>query len=130
MSAVYARVPHAGDDPGGGVGGRPEWSIADRCRTHGGPLERRRMYTGQNGNRSGIEGASSVVLRAVLRHRQVLPQRGEGIRGGDSARPCEESNPQPACPSEYLSTERRGEQHRRSLYSEIRESAEGGRDHT
>src|SRR5580704_10180900 len=130
MSTVYARVPHAGDDPGGGVVGRPKWNFADCCRTHGRPFVRRRMCTDQHSNRRGIEGANSVALGTVLRYREILPQRGAGIRGGDSARPCEGSDLQPARPSECLSAEKRRNGHCRSFYGQSRKSAEGGRDQT
>ena len=100
MSAVYARVPHASNDHGGSIMARPEWSIADSSGAHGRQVSRRGMYTGQDPNRGGIEAANSVALRAVLWHCQILPQRGEGISGGDSARHYEESSPQRACPGE------------------------------
>src|ERR1700691_6502347 len=88
------------------------------------------MYTDQHTSRSGIEGANSVALRTVLRYRQVLPQGGEGIPRGYSARPCEGSNPQPGCSGEHLSAEKRRNGHCRSFYAQSRESAEDGRDQT
>lgn len=128
MSAVYARVPHASDDSGGGVVGRPRWSIENRCRTHGRPLHRRRMHTDQDTNRSGIKGPNSVALRAVLRHREILPQRGKGIPGGDSARHDEGSGPHPACPRGCPCAEGCGSERGHGLYRQNRKSAEGARD--
>ena len=127
MSAVYVRVPHASDDPGGSVVGRPKWSIEERCRTHGRQVHRRRMYTDQDTNRSGIKSKNSVALRAVLRHRQVLPRRGEGIPGGDSARHHEESDAQTACRCGCPSAEERGSECCHGFCSQSRKSAEAAR---
>src|SRR5580700_619740 len=128
MSTVYARVPHASDDPGGGVVGRPKWSVENRCRTHGRQVPGRRMYTDQDTNRSGIKGTNSVALRAVLRYRQILPQRGKGIRGGDSARHGGESHPQPGGPCGCPGAEERGSECRHGFDSQSRKSAEAARE--
>lgn len=53
------------------------------------------MHTDQHTNRGRIKAQNPVAVRAILRHCQVLPQRGKRLRCRDSARRGEQSHPRP-----------------------------------
>jgi hypothetical protein len=89
-----ARTTDCGYDLGGSVVGRPKWNFADGARVHGKPVARRGMYTHPQSNRSGSKAVDRVTPGAVLRHCQVLPQRGPGVSCRHSARRDEDSYPQ------------------------------------